>query len=123
LPFFNAVGNHDALFFGTFPPEHMKGLNVVVPFVPIVDTDRFMRFHSIYGPAEDPSLPETSLRGDDHGATVKGCAFGDALRCAQQPCQDAPCSRYHGFDLACYPGRPKVGPLCPEARGYYSFDV
>lgn len=121
IPFYNAVGNHDNLFFGTFPPEHITGLNVVVPYVPILDTDRFMRFHSGTGAKSDVSLPAPPSRPDKHDATSRGCCFGNAgckhVKCAAK-------SWFHGFDLACGP-RVAADPdaLCAEAQGYYSFDI
>lgn len=120
MPFFNSVGNHDNLFFGTFPVEHMRGLNVVVPSVPVVDTDRFMRFHAGDGGDFDLSLPNPSQKGEGHQPTLRGCAKRHGPIC--KPHLGTPKSYYQGFDLICQkPG--KNGPLCPEARGYYAFDL
>lgn len=128
LPFYNAVGNHDGLFFGTFPFERIKGANVLLPYVPIYDSDRFMRFHSPEGAAADLSVPEMKqASGNEHPPTRFGVAFAkDQLTAALQKGRDGPQSDFHGFDLACHRGRKSGkadGGLCQEARGYYSFDV
>ncbi|MEZ4446310.1 MAG: metallophosphoesterase [Polyangiaceae bacterium] len=122
LPFFNLVGNHDNLFFGTFPPDQMKGLNVVIPFVPIVDTDRFMRFHNPAAAQNDLTLPSFTNQ-EAHVPTSSGIAFAPIKK------KDPPGrevfdrgSNYLGFDYACSPGD-NGGLLCPDARGYYSFDL
>ncbi len=121
IPFFDAVGNHDNLFFGTFPPEHMKGLNVVIPFVPIVDTDRFMRLHSQFASDYDLSLPRIVRQG--HLPSTKGCTIHPAGTPCAAPDLGAR-SQFHGFDLACGPDwTGRAGELCTEARGYYAFDV
>jgi 3',5'-cyclic AMP phosphodiesterase CpdA len=125
IPWYNVVGNHDNLFFGTFPPSEMKGLDVLAPYVPIVDTDRFMRFHSIDGVAQDPSLPTLTHRNADHVATMSGTRVVNGRRGAKMIVGQA--SRYHGFDLACAPrglSKPdEKALLCPDARGYYAFDA
>jgi 3',5'-cyclic AMP phosphodiesterase CpdA len=118
VPFFDVVGNHDNLFFGTFPPSQMKGLDVLIPYVPVVDTDRFMRFHAALGADYDLSLPGPVARGESHRPTVKGCPTG--AKCDKTTRLAG--SLYHGFDLVC-PDGPANGPLCPEARGYYAFDI
>lgn len=110
IPYFNVIGNHDNLFFGTFPGDLMSGLNVVSPYVPIVTTDRFMRYHSLSGRDQDPSLPYPAKRDDDHLATKKK---GGPL----------PSSSYHGFDLLCTGEPPRDGALCNQARGYYTIDL
>jgi len=126
LPLYNALGNHDALFFGTFPFEHMKGTNVLLPYVPIYDTDRFMRFHSTAGAEVDISVPYLKPRGP-HTPTQSGVAFAkSALDNHKFKGRDGAQSNFHGFDLSCYGGivgDTEGGGLCPEARGYYSFDV
>ena len=121
IPFYNVIGNHDNLFFGTFPPEHMKGLNVVVPYVPIVDTDRFMRFHSKTAASSDLSLPMPPNRPDEHDPTRLGCRPSSALACDRAALVAE--SSFHGFDLACGPTGAPPEALCAEARGYYSFDI
>lgn len=112
MPWLNVVGNHDILFFGTFPSEHVTGLNVVVPYVPILDVDRFMRFHSHESVDGDPALPNPGARGQDHVISTKGCAPG------VKPCL-ARRTMHHGFDYPCE----RFGRLCSEARGYYTFDL
>lgn len=115
VPFFNLVGNHDNQFFGTFPPAKMQGLNVVAPFIPILDADRFMRFHRSDGYEYDLAVPYTGWR-TPHPATMKGVG-------------GLPGSLHHGFDLACTneprrrPGLENKTALCPAADGYYAFDV
>lgn len=127
LPFYNAVGNHDGLFFGTFPFERIKGANVLLPYVPIYDSDRFMRFHSPSGAEADLSVPQMKQQsGNEHLPTRLGVGFESVAMAAMQKGRDGPPSDFHGFDLACYRGRLGAkgdGGLCPEARGYYSFDV
>ncbi len=124
ISWFNVVGNHDNLFFGTFPPCEMKGLNVLAPYVPIVDTDRFMRFHSLVGVAEDASLPNLSHRGPNHGPTTSGRRYENGKRGKDIVVTG---SDFHGFDLACPPrglDKPdEKATLCPDARGYYAFDA
>ncbi|HHH30338.1 MAG TPA: hypothetical protein ENK57_18620, partial [Polyangiaceae bacterium] len=132
LPLYNALGNHDSLFFGAFPFEHMKGTNVLLPYVPIYDTDRFMRFHSPDGAAVDLSVPFLQPR-TPHTPTQLGMAFPQSPKNPDElkafnaaKGRDGPQSNFHGFDVACYRGRvggTEGGGLCPEARGYYSFDV
>ena len=124
IPWFNAIGNHDNLFFGTFPPSEMRGLDVLMPFVPIVDTDRFMRFHSVRGVELDSSLPSLTHRGPDHGPTATGTRYTAGRRGARVVGRG---SDYHGFDLACASSGLDIpddkGRLCPDARGYYAFDA
>jgi hypothetical protein len=109
VPHLNVVGNHDNLFFGTLPADLMTGLNVVVPYVPIVTTERFMRYHSNKSIGQDPSLPYTERGADQNPVTPKPDAPGLDGR-----------SLYHGFDYAC----PAQGfELCSTARGYYAFDL
>ncbi len=132
LPLYNALGNHDSLFFGAFPFEHMEGTNVLLPYVPIYDTDRFMRFHSPDGAAADISVPFLEPR-TPHTPTQLGMAYAkkpktpDELKAFQAAKgRDGPQSNFHGFDLTCYRGLvggTEGGGLCPEVRGYYSFDV
>lgn len=120
MPYYNLIGNHDNLFFGNFPPEQMSGLNIVVPYVPIVDTDRFMRFHSRLGVSSDPSLPAPAHRGQDQSWTKEGCQAWNTAACGRGTLTP---SAYHGFDLACQPKSEHTPALCVEARGYYAFTV
>jgi 3',5'-cyclic AMP phosphodiesterase CpdA len=124
VPWLSVVGNHDNMFFGTFPPNLMSGLDILVPFIPIVDTDRFMKMHSTRGLDQDSSLPHPAGRGADHPPTTHG-------RIGFTPRGDRVIephgSSFHGFDLAC-PKRGLIadadqGKLCAEARGYYAFDT
>lgn len=116
VPFYNVIGNHDGLFFGTFPPELMGGLNVVIPYVPIMDIDRFMRFHSSRSAEIDLSLPRptelpgslATRRGEFNGGGTDPVPLG------------LPETDYAGFDLVC---PTPFKPLCNEARGYYAFDL
>lgn len=125
VPYYNAIGNHDNLFFGTLPGDLMSGLNVVSPYVPIITTERFMRYHSLGGREQDVTLPYPAARGDDHDATAKPA-----------PGSGMPKSSFHGFDLVCK-GEPaphllnsaglaadkNFSPLCNKARGYYTLDL
>jgi Calcineurin-like phosphoesterase len=127
IPFYNAVGNHDNLFFGTFPKQTMSGLDVTLPFVPIGDTRQFLEAHNPDAAKRDYSVPY--LPGLDHGPTnqVGGCEEdteeGTALSQYPQICQ---ASTHHGFDLFCPEPRSGAGraaSLCLDARGYYAQDV
>lgn len=142
IPYYNAIGNHDNLFFGTLPGNRMSGFNVVSPYVPIVTTERFMRYHSWAGHEQDVTLPFPTQRSADHDPTKNP----EGLRVAQA-------SAFHGFDLICRNGEldesavrlenpPRKEPvegapvaptqeardvqtkhLCNEARGYYTLDL
>ena len=70
VPFFNAVGNHDNLFFGTFPKGVMRGVDVTLPFVPLGDTDRFLRAHNADATPDDFSIPYSPET--DHSETRTG---------------------------------------------------
>ncbi|MFO0552690.1 MAG: metallophosphoesterase [Polyangiaceae bacterium] len=126
IPFYNVIGNHDGLLFGTFPPDRVSGLNVVAPYVPILDADRFMRAHNVIGATYDLSVPAAPSR-EDRDWTAFGCSSKDwnGTTCASNP---MPQSNYHGFDLACAAplrgeGRAAHDALCPEARGYYALNI
>ncbi len=140
IPFYNAVGNHDNLFFGTFPKQAMSGLDVTLPFVPIGDTRQFLEAHNPNAAANDYSIP--FLPSLDHMPTtqVAGCdvelaettssddqegAETDSPQ-AQGP-QLCQASTHHGFDLFCPEPRPGKGrraaSLCLDARGYYAQDI
>ncbi|NUP06221.1 MAG: hypothetical protein HOW73_09200 [Polyangiaceae bacterium] len=127
IPWFNVVGNHDNLFFGTFPASEMKGMDVLVPFVPVLDTDRFMRFHSIDGLSQDASLPAPVHRAPNHGPTSSGIRPDPGGRRGRGTPVVNQGSDFHGFDLACPPAglvKPATRQtLCVEARGYYAFDA
>lgn len=119
VPWFTAIGPNDVRFLGDMPNESVAGLNVTVPFVPIADGDRFMRFMSeVQGVRNDPSLPAPNMRGSDHGPTTNGCKRTSGSTCA--PDQNYPSSRFHGFDRVCDVA---PGQLCSQARGYYAFEV
>jgi len=105
MPFYNVMGNHDRLFFGTFPPEFMQGQHVALPFVPIQSPEQFMRAHFPDYNIYDISIPNMQL--DPHEPTNTADGFTPPL----------PCSWYHGFDLACR--GPKGAALCNAAQGYY----
>ncbi|MFO0613134.1 MAG: metallophosphoesterase [Polyangiaceae bacterium] len=109
LPYFDAVGNHDNRFFGTFRADDIRGFNVVLPYTPIGTTDRFMRFHSNRGAKQDTSLPVLASQQTlgDHGPTEGIWLEGRK-------------TYFHGFDLACPTG---AEGLCPLARGYYAFTM
>jgi 3',5'-cyclic AMP phosphodiesterase CpdA len=115
IPFYNVVGNHDNLFFGTFPKARMKGLDVTLPFVPIGSTERFIAAHHAYGYNWDISIPYT--KRVTHTPTARGEPPKGLLDAAEL----AP-SFYHGFDLFCQ-RRIAADRICPEARGYYRLDV
>lgn len=132
VPFYNVIGNHDGLFFGTLPPDQVLGLDVVNPFVPILDADRFMRAHSVASTLADPTIPPlvrdravvapgVPASVPSHAATARGCRVDETDGCAPAS-TDPPLegSYAHGFDLAC---TARDAPLCPEARGYYAFDA
>lgn len=107
-PWLNVVGNNDVHFFGGAPNEAVEGLNVVLPYVPIVDVDRFMRFHSRKGLAQDPALPAPKHRGVDHEPSQT--QFAEQV------------TSFHGFDLPCA-GEADRNRLCPRARGYYALEL
>lgn len=119
VPYFNTVGNHDNMFFGTIPADLVSGMNVVVPYVPIITTERFMRYHSLEAKKYDPTLPYPEGRDGDMKVRsdlitpTPGSRFGDEFFG----------SKYHGFDLVCRANSATLPELCPEARGYYSFDL
>lgn len=115
VPFYNAVGNHDVLFFGTFPKDRMKGLDVTLPFVPVGDVDRILRAHHPEAHLEDFSIPyRTAKAGRDD--RVGSCRSSQAP--IEPDCKEAapgepphPCwdSRYSGFDLICAAPQPGKG--------------
>lgn len=107
VPFFNAVGNHDTLFFGTFPKRQMRGYDVVLPYVPLGDLRRFLLAHHVDGCKADLSIPCEMSQG--HTPMLPGMRR----------------SAFHGFDLICS-SEPRVAEartLCPDAHGYYAFDT
>jgi hypothetical protein len=114
IPHLNVVGNHDNLFFGTLPADLMTGLNVVVPYVPIVTTERFMRYHSRASREQDPSLPYPDGVADHKPTSNLSEATLGTGELARG-------SSYHGFDYAC--SGPLGTALCSTARGYYAFDI
>ena len=88
----------------------------VIPYVPIMDIDRFMRFHSPRSAEIDLSLPRPEeLPG---AARTRRGLFDDGSP-GLVPL-GLPETEYAGFDLVC--PRP-FEPLCNEARGYYAFDM
>src|SRR5262249_35481007 len=98
---------------------------VLNPFIPIVDTDRFMRLHNRASVDFDLTLPNVSRL--DHMPTVKGCTKRPGRDCTDDLGTQ---SHFHGFDLACKPDWwTRVGAageearLSTEARAYYPFDV
>jgi predicted phosphodiesterase len=110
VPFYNVIGNHDVLFFGTFPADAMNGHNVVAPFVPIHDARRFMLGHSFEGHEQDISIP--FIDGDVHVPTVEGVAPSTLV---------VPNNiHYHGFDEQC---AVRNGSLCPDVGGYYVLEM
>lgn len=120
VPWFNALGPNDVSFLGDRPNERVEGLNVVVPYVPIVDGDRFMQFHSKeFGVANEPALPAPVKRAFDHPPTNKGCRVRPGNACESDAGNLRP-SAFHGFDLAC---DGTLGPLCAQARGAWSLDL
>ncbi len=110
VPFYNVIGNHDVLFFGTFPADAMNGHNVVAPFIPIHNSERFMLGHSFEAHEQDISIP--FIFGDVHVPTIEGTQ-GETLNLPNNV-------HYHGFDLSC-PN--PTGLLCPEADGYYVVEI
>jgi 3',5'-cyclic AMP phosphodiesterase CpdA len=115
IPFYNAVGNHDNLFFGAFPKSRMRGLDVTFPFAPIGSTSRFIAAHNPESYLYDISIPHVPLSSNE--VTERGTAPAGL--------PDAPAlasSFYHGFDLICG-ARRNGARICPEARGYYGLDV
>lgn len=115
VPFYNAVGNHDNLFFGAFPKARMQGLDVTLPFVPIGSTQRFIAAHNQEAYQYDISIPHVPISGNEvteRGAAPRGLPGATPLAT----------SFYHGFDLAC-PQRRNGARICAEARGYYGLDV
>lgn len=137
VPFFNAVGNHDNLFFGTFPKGAMRGADALLPFVPLGDTDRFLRAHSAGRAPDDFSIPHSPEA--DHPETRQGHPLPPALGTPPAPYFG---SDYSGFDLFCptatatakeqekvrsaHLGSPSfpvpTGNLCTDAHGYYGED-
>ncbi|HEX7669390.1 MAG TPA: metallophosphoesterase, partial [Polyangiaceae bacterium] len=139
VPFFNAVGNHDNLFFGTFPKGVMGGADALLPFVPLGDTDRFLRAHGPDRAPDDFAVPHGP--GVVHPETRLGHALPPALGTPPAPYFG---SDYSGFDLFCptprlntrgieeekvrsaHLGSPsfptEAGGLCTDARGYYGED-
>ncbi|HVU03463.1 MAG TPA: metallophosphoesterase family protein [Polyangiaceae bacterium] len=140
VPFFNAVGNHDTLFFGTFPKGVMRGVDVTLPFVPLGDLDRFLRAHDADATFDDPSIPYAAMT--DHSGTLR-----DHPGLPEPGTPPAPFfgSKYSGFDLICptpppetdrekaerklrdgrmaSPSFPVSGSrLCSDAHGYYGQD-
>ncbi|MFZ5891071.1 MAG: metallophosphoesterase family protein [Myxococcota bacterium] len=115
MPFYNAVGNHDNLFFGAFPKARMQGLDVTFPFAPIGTTQRFIAAHNQEAYLYDISIPHVPLSSNEmteRGSAPAGLPDAPALAT----------SFYHGFDLAC--GKRRNGArICAEARGYYGLDV
>lgn len=110
VPFYNVIGNHDVLFFGTFPADAMNGHNVVAPFVPIHNARRFMLAHSFEAHEQDISIP--FIFADAHDSTIVG-KESDTVVLPRN-------IHYHGFDQPC-PAH--TGLLCPEAKGYYVLDM
>lgn len=88
----------------------MKGLNVVLPFVPVHNLERCMRAHSFEAGLDDISIPH--LPRNEHLPTTRG-RRGPTIR-------KLPRSHYHGFDLPC---EPRSGELCANALGYYAVDM
>lgn len=120
VPWFNALGPNDVTFLGDLPNERVEGLNVVVPYVPIVDGDRFMQFHSKkFGVANEPALPSPVARALDHVPTTNGCRVLPGHTSCQYDGGYPVGSAFHGFDLAC---DAQQAPLCSKARGAWSFD-
>lgn len=114
IPFYNVLGNHDVLFFGTFPAGAMEGLNVVLPFVPVRGARPFMQAHHPEAERADISIPAllreqhapTEAAELDHGRTIRSM----------------PGSAFHGFDLACPQPWNRIA-LCDEAHGYYALEL
>jgi hypothetical protein len=142
VPFYNAVGNHYNLFFGTFPKQAMKGFDVTIPFVPVGDTDRFLEAHHPDASMFDLSIPYRPSISHEPTVEPRNCQPPKEGE-APQPCWG---SDYFGFDLYCpiprqlRSGRERAmdkvrskrmaspsfprheGSLCPDARGYYGQD-
>lgn len=115
VPFYNAVGNHDNLFFGAFPKSRMQGLDVTFPFVPIGSTQRFIAAHNQEAYRYDISIPYVPIVGNEvteRGSAPPGLPGASPLAT----------SFYHGFDLVC-PKRRNGSRICPDARGYYGLDL
>lgn len=128
IPWFNVVGPNDVAFLGSRPNETVSGANAVVPFSPIADVDRFMRFHSQKGAKKDVSLPNPDQRTPDKGPNKTGCRMQPNGMCNPDPRH--PRSLFHGFDVNCEkPGKglseleTNLDTLCSTARGYYAFTV
>jgi hypothetical protein len=109
IPFFNVIGNHDDLFFGTLPAAKMSGFNVIAPFVPVHGYRRFMRAHHFEASRWDMSIPAATM--DEHDPTT----FGETQ---STTVLDFPQSFFHGFDLGCNTQNQRG--LCREADGYYA---
>lgn len=132
MPFYNLIGNHDGLVYGALPADRVTGLNVVNPFVPILDADRFMRAHSVASTLADPTIPPLvrdrlqvrpglTVSAVAHPATASGCRVDAEDGCvAGDAALNLEGSFAHGFDFVC---QTRDTPLCPEARGYYTFDA
>ena len=110
FPWFNVLGNTDVRFLGDRPNESVQGLNVILPYAPIGDGDRFMRFHSQKGHEQDATVFAPARRGADHAPST-----------FYRKDSTDPMS-FHGFDLACRRAA-NQNALCPEARGYYDFTL
>lgn len=128
IPWFNVVGPHDVAFLGSRPNERVSGANAVVPFSPIADVDRFMRFHSQKGAKKDVSLPNPDQRTSDKGPNKTGCRLQPNGLCNPDP--RYPRSLFHGFDVNCEKTgkgltelESNLDTLCSSARGYYAFTV
>ncbi|MDP3154549.1 MAG: hypothetical protein Q8N23_17860 [Archangium sp.] len=128
IPWFNVVGPNDVAFLGARPNERVSGANAVVPFAPIADVDRFMRFHSQKGAKKDVSLPNPDQRTADKGPNKTGCRLQPNGLCNPDP--RYPRSLFHGFDVNCVKAgkgltqlEADLDTLCSTARGYYAFTV
>ena len=108
VPFYNVIGNHDVMFFGTFPTEVMEGVNIVLPYVPVSGARRFMLAHSWEAAFEDISIPH--LDRDEHIPTTRG-QRGRTITSISR-------SSHHGFDLRC-----SRRVLCDTAGGYYVVNI
>lgn len=121
IPYFNLVGNHDNMFFGTVPADLVSGTNVIAPYVPILTTQRFMLFHNLEGRDQDPTLPSPVKRSAPHETASRLISPTPGSLVAPDP-NAWNNGKYHGFDLACRSNAAPNG-LCSEARGYYAFDL
>jgi 3',5'-cyclic AMP phosphodiesterase CpdA len=100
VPFFSAVGNHDNLFFGTFPPPDVKAPE----WESLRTTDDFVREHDALASSFPRSFHDPTLNG------LPRPIFTTPARAPRLPCSTA-----SGFDL--------YEPTHTKRPGYYSVAI